>query len=114
VTPSWDGSDLQTGTEEMTLKAAVDDLLRGIDSVPQNAVLLEHGKKDGVLTLNFSSEFDSGYGSSAEQAILNGLRALAGQDPEVEELMILVEGQIVETLGHFEIMEPIPVHRSEA
>lgn len=65
---------------------------------------------DGSLaTLEFGEGVYKGYGSMEEIAFIRGLLATAAQFEGVERLQILVNGQPIESLGHLEIMDPIPV-----
>lgn len=67
-------------------------------------------KIEGALaTIDFGAGIQKGYGSMEEVALVRGLLATASQFSGVERLQILVEGSPVETFGHLELMDPIPV-----
>lgn len=64
-----------------------------------------------TLTIDFSPELLSGYSSTDEGTIVNGITTAAGQFPEVNKVQITVEGQPIDSLGHLELAQPLPIQR---
>ncbi len=78
--------------------------------LPEGARLLGVKTEDGIATADFSEELVSRFpgGSSNEAAtvysIVNTLTSLPG----VEKVQILVEGEVVETIGgHLDVSSPL-------
>ncbi len=68
--------------------------------------------KDRIALLDFSPEIEDGFGSSQEASFIKALQVSLGQLPGVDKFQILVNGQPIESLGHFEVTDPIEVTRS--
>jgi len=67
--------------------------------------------KDGIAIIDFNSELNQGFGSSEESILIKALQMGLGQFKEVEKFQIRIDGEIVESLGHFEIVDPVDVIR---
>ena len=66
----------------------------GLDSeMPNGAVLLGSSIKDGVITLNFSSEFTDYGGTAREEGILKQLAYTLRQCKDIKKIKLLVEGR---------------------
>jgi germination protein M len=66
----------------------------GLDSeMPGGAKLLGTSTKDGVITLNFSSEFINYGGTSREEGILKQLAFTLRQCKDIKKIKLQVEGR---------------------
>ncbi len=95
-----------------SLVQAINVSIHELKSVQHEAKLEEVRVKDGLATLYFTKELDSGYGSEGERILIDSIRRHAGQDSTINEIQILVGGEKIESLGHFSIEKPIPVIRT--
>lgn len=97
---------------EDPVRASVDLFVRRTKIAPEETRLLGlHVGEDGLAALSFNAALVGGYGSAAEAAFIEGLRRTLGQFKRVEAFQILVDGEVIESLGHFEIAGPITVVR---
>ncbi len=80
------------------------------DTVKANSVQI----KDHIALLDFSPEIQDGFGSSQEASFIKALQVSLGQLPDVNKFQILVNGQPIESLGHFEVTDPVDVIRPSA
>ncbi len=81
---------------------------------PEGTELLEAYWTDkGTLYLDWNRTLAQGFrgGSAREHALIASIVRTAGENlPGVERVMILVEGEPVETIGgHFDVLSPLPV-----
>lgn len=93
---------------------AVNEFLKESGGLPSSVSLLSVNVRDGLAELSFSEGFDSGTGSMDEATLINGLKAVLGQFPEISKFVIYSGGKQIEELGHFELLDPIettPVSR---
>lgn len=93
---------------------AVNEFLKESGGLPSSVSLLSVNVRDGLAELSFSEGFDSGTGSMDEATLINGLKAVLGQFPEIYKFVIYSGGKQIEELGHFELLDPIettPVSR---
>ncbi|GIK31915.1 MAG: hypothetical protein HND43_01875 [Armatimonadetes bacterium] len=74
-------------------------------------VLSVHINSDGLAALSFNKSLGQGLGSMDESTLVNGLRSVIGQFPEVNSMEMFADGEKIDTLGHFDFSEPIPVKR---
>lgn len=74
-------------------------------------VLSVHVNADGLAALSFNKTLGQGLGSMDESTLVNGLRCVIGQFPEVNSIEMFADGERIDTLGHFDFSEPIPVKR---
>ena len=66
----------------------------------------------GVLTADVSSGLQShGFGSEEESVLIKALQETLGQFERVKSFRLRSDGQVIDTLGHFEMTEPVPVTR---
>ncbi|MEA3466336.1 MAG: GerMN domain-containing protein [Thermodesulfobacteriota bacterium] len=84
-----------------------------IPVLPEQALLLGVQIIEGTVRLNFNRAFISYHpgGSSSELLTIHALvNTLAANFPHIRELVLLVEGQPIETLcGHVDLRQPIGV-----
>lgn len=97
------------------VKAAVQALIAGIPgspflALPKDTEVEIVSIKDGVCTVNFSNEITKvNVGSGGEGMVLSAIVATLGQFEGVDAVLILVDGQPMETLaGHVDITGPLP------
>ncbi len=91
------------------------ELLKGPESedlkrvIPEKTKILGVDINDNTAYVNFSSEILHGnYGSSLESMVLSTIIWTFTELPEADSVQILIEGEIVETLGgHMLISEPL-------
>lgn len=67
--------------------------------------------KDGLATIDFNAGIEKGYGSMEEATLIKALQMGLGQFKNVSRFQFRVEGRTVESLGHYEMAEPLPVIR---
>lgn len=96
-------------------RAILDELLKGPHSpklrhiLPQNPLLLSVSTKDGICTVNFSSEFLANDSLPTETATLNIFSIVNSLSSieAVDAVQILVDGKIIETVGGIETAAPL-------
>ena len=80
------------------------------ESVPHSATLLDLTVHDGLASANFSSELVKDFpgGSLTEACLLEAIVNTLTEFPEIDRVQILVEGEIVESIGgHILITKPL-------
>lgn len=97
-------------------RAAVEELIAGPQgkglqgTIPAGTELLDIGIKDGICTVDFSSEFRDNHwgGSSGELLTVYSVVNVLTQFPTVEKVQFLIDGQRVDTLvGHVDLSQPL-------
>jgi hypothetical protein len=78
-----------------------------------NAKVLSIEIENGIALLNANSAMLEGFGSLQESEVIEALSLTLGQFPNVKGFTISVEGTQLDTLGHFELENPVPVTRIE-
>ncbi len=101
-------------------RAAIHELIKGptaesgLDpSIPPGTRLRDIKIKDGLATVDFSEEIQSKHpgGSAGESITVDSIVNCLTQFPSVQEVQILIEGRVVETLaGHLDISKPLERH----
>lgn len=81
---------------------------------PEGTELLEtYWTERGTLYLDWNKVITQGFrgGSARERGLIASIVRTAGENlPGVERVMILVDGEPVETIGgHFDVLSPLPV-----
>ena len=94
-----EGEDPKTFVASHVLTAA------GLDAVRCLGVQV----KDGVALVEFSKELEDGVGSMEEGDFVKMLEVGFGQFSDVKSVQILVNGKPVDSLGHLELGDPLPV-----
>lgn len=101
-------ADCLRGTVQALVDGPVTDL---VAVLPSHAQIRDVIARDGVATVNFSSDLVSGHpgGSVSELLTIYSLAdTLAANFPHLRQVRILVEGEPVETLkGHVDLREPV-------
>jgi len=85
---------------------------RSLSACKIDARILGVEVKGGIAALDFNRDLQKGYGSMEEATFIKALQLGLGQFPEIEKFQIFVDGQTVDSLGHFELSGPIEVERS--
>ncbi len=104
-------------TEDANLPlVALKELVRGPTSsdlvrvIPEGTRVLSVEVKDGVAYANFSRELQSKHwgGSTGETFTVYAIVNTLTEFPEIEKVMLLIEGQVIGTLaGHLITSEPL-------
>lgn len=90
---------------------AVNALLESIPAVEKGARLRSVKVVGHMAELDFTTAFETTYGTDDERTILNGILTVLGQFPEIETARFLVDGHPIESLGNVELVDPQPVLR---
>ena len=79
--------------------------------IPKGTRLLGLKIEGDLATVNLSREFKTRFaGGSEEEALAIGVIVrTAGQFPEIRRVRLLVEGKPIDSLGHFDLSEPLDV-----
>jgi hypothetical protein len=101
---------LPPGTDGMV--AALNAYLRKVPAVPSAARVRSVRVERRVATVDFSAEFDAGYGTEDERTIVEGVLTTMGQFPGVDTVRFLINGEETQGIGNIDLSTPQPVHRS--
>lgn len=74
--------------------------------------VLDVDVRNGLATISLNGAFAAGYGTDDESVLLAGISRALGQFPAIEKVEFYVDGVKLDTLGHIELVEPLPVIRS--
>ena len=98
-------------------RAAMNELIKGptaqsglYASIPPGTRLKDIKIEDGLATVDFTESIQSKHpgGSAGESLTIGSIVNTLTQFPSVQEVQILVEGRVVETLaGHLDISKPL-------
>lgn len=117
-TPRFEGENLRFTAEPKAvpsdLKPEVFAVQAFLDAskVTENAVrVLNVDIKFGVAVISFNAAFQAGYGSEDEHILLEGIRRAVGQFPGAKFVEFYIDGTRIDTLGHSDLSEPLPVIR---
>lgn len=81
--------------------------------ITSNAARVTSASLQGdTLVVTFSPEIMGGYGSEDESTLINGLLLTAGQFDEVQKMVFKIGDDEIDSLGHVEIANPMPVQRN--
>lgn len=117
LTPKFVGDDLTFSVDKLTPPAGVDpkvwvvnEYLKTLDSVPSDAKVLNCTVDDSTrtATVDFNAAIQSGYGTTDEMTLINGVLTVLGQFENVKAVKFTVEGQSIETLGNIDLTQPQP------
>lgn len=117
--PSFSGNDLVFTAEPRTVPGdqkpevfAVQAFLDASRIPEKDARVLNVDIKFGVAAVSFNAAFQSGYGSEDESVLLEGIRRAVGQFPGAKFVEFYIDGTRIDTLGHADLSEPLPVIRT--
>ncbi|VDN47052.1 conserved protein of unknown function [Petrocella atlantisensis] len=96
-------------------KASILGLIEGTNSstlspsIPDGTRLLSINLENGLCTVDFSRAFVENHpgGSAGELMTLGSIVNTLTEFPEIERVQILVEGQVIETIGNISLEEPL-------
>ena len=116
LTPSYSGEKLELKGKEIDpipnenqIVTAVNGYLDSAKITPKGARLAS-AKMDGDLViLNFSSEFETTYGSEDEKTLVQGIVASVKQFKGANMVLFQVDGHELETLGHIDLTAPLTI-----
>ncbi len=119
--PKREGEKLKFDTASFTIPdgsdpriEAVNEFLRRSPVGPEGAKLRQITIEEGEARLDFSPEIEAGQGSFDEATLIQGLRAVLGQFPEIQRFRLFTGGREIKEMGHFELGDPfdvLPVNR---
>ena len=119
--PVYQGEDLKFEKRTVDIPLGEDprafvitQFLKRTAIVETNVRLLSVEIKDGLANLYFNGDIQQTLGSEDESVVVNGIAACLGQFPDVTAYLIYADGELVETLGHFDLTEPIKVKRFDS
>lgn len=67
--------------------------------------------KDRIALIDFTPSLEDGLGSMEEATLVKAMQMTIGQFSDVDGFQFIVDGQALDTLGHFELDTPVPVIR---
>ncbi len=116
-TPHYDPKgnlSLKPGLAHATTKEdprvfAVNQYLAQLSMVPKDARAKACTVRSGVATIDFTSSFDTTYGTEDEQTILKGILTAMSQFPEVRRVLFTVDGKPLSSIGNVDLTDPQPV-----
>ena len=108
------------GDTEITLEKSLEPVPEGVNAMAfavtqtmrafrlNQVRALDVELKDGKATIFFNPALlETGFGSMQESMLVKAIRATMSQFPDVKGVELSVEGQRVETLGHFDLDNPL-------
>lgn len=115
--PTYTASgDLKYEKTEITIPQGADRYITVINAylkeckiAPAGAQAVSTELNGKTLTVKFNKEFDQTYGSDDERTLVQGILASIGQFPEVNFVQFTIEGTPMESMGHLDLSEPLPV-----
>jgi len=119
LVPTMNGMELTFQSETRPMPAgsnpmvfAVNEYLKQIPAVPKDARLVGVEVIDHTAIMQFNRVFgETTYGSEDEKTVLDGLCATMGMFPDVSQIKLEAEGKGIDSLGHVELGDPLPVTR---
>jgi hypothetical protein len=67
--------------------------------------------KERVALIDFNPALDEGFGSMEEANLIKALQMSLGQFKEIDAFQLRIEGETLDSLGHFELDTPVKVIR---
>lgn len=109
-TLSFKGEKVKVPAGANRYAAAVDGFLSRAKIAPSGSKVVSAVVDDrGILTLSFSKQFDTTYGTEDERTIVEGILEAVRQFKEVASVRFQVLGKPLETLGSIDLTEDQPV-----
>ena len=108
---TYSSSEKEAPTDQDPKVFAVNEYLHQIPAVDKNAHVLAINVKNGVANLSMSKEFGLSYGMEDEKLILDGIANTLGSMEGIDKFILSMDGQPIDTLGHADLTEPMPVIR---
>ena len=118
--PSYAGGQFSTRTEPTQVPAgqdpvvfAANNYLDKLKNIPKEVDITSVTVKNQIATVNFNQAMNGvSFGSEDEQIFVEGMLKVLGQFPEISNVLFTIDGRPIETFGHFEVLDPVPVQRS--
>lgn len=112
-TPTYEGDELQLHESATKVHAGQNRYLAAINGFLSgygHAGKANSAKVEGdVLVVDLSREYNEGLSSEDETTLVNGIIATAKQFPKVNKVRFLVNGEPVDTFGHLDLTQDMPV-----
>lgn len=112
--------DLKYTKTEITIPEGADRYITVINAylkethiAPGDARAESTELKGKTLTIKFNKAFDKTYGSDDERTLVNGILASLSQFSEVNFVVFTIEGTPMDSMGHLDLSEPLPVESAE-
>lgn len=103
VTPLKEGADAKA--------AAIARYIVQVPAVPAEAKVRSVKVQGRTAVIDFSKEFDAGYGTEDERALIEGIVTTMGQFADVDQVQILIDGKPTQGIGNIDLSSPLPVVR---
>lgn len=104
-------AEVKVGKSGQELRAqqakVVDDAIHEIGFENVRVLSVEVVGKNAILDMN--TAVTEGFGSGSEAEFLAAIRKSLTKFPEIDTFQIRVDGQMIESLGHVDFVEPKPV-----
>lgn len=120
IQPHATGPDIDFTRKSGTSPAGADPVVTAVNLfldrcpfVPHDARALSASVKDRVALIDFSSPFEQTYGTTDEEALLQGLQRSVGQFKNIDSVILAVNGHHLDTLGNVEINDGFTVIRPD-
>lgn len=111
--PTYEGDELQLHESTTKVHAGQNRYLAAINGFlgsSGHAGKANSAKVEGdVLVVDLSKEYNEGLSSEDETTLVNGIIATAKQFPKVNKVRFLVNGEPVDTFGHLDLTQDMPV-----
>ncbi|MCW5939148.1 MAG: GerMN domain-containing protein [Fimbriimonadaceae bacterium] len=107
----FDKSQAKAAPKEDPKVFALNEFLKGLPMVPKGARAKSVKVANGVATVDFTTEFETFYGTEDEQTVLKGILTTLGQFEDVDKAVFTVEGKPLESIGNVDLGEPQQVMR---
>lgn len=116
--PVYKGEELTFEKRESTVEAGRDPRVHVIQEYLKRTQIADPASrilsvevKDGMAMLYFNEAFRHTMGSGDESVLVNGLAACLGQFKDIDEFQLYADGELIESFGHLDLLEPIKVNR---
>ncbi|MBX3096673.1 MAG: GerMN domain-containing protein [Fimbriimonadaceae bacterium] len=118
--PSYAGGQFSTRTEPTRVPAgqdpmvfAINNYLDKLKNVPKEVDVTNITVKNQIASVNFNDKMNGvSFGSEDEQIFVEGMVKVLSQFPEINSVIFTVDGRRIETFGHFEVLDPVPIQRA--
>ena len=126
--PVSGGNEIKLQNERVDIPAGVDPVEAALtklfetandtskpSAIPKGTMLRSLKVEDGIARVDVSREFNqlAKRGSTTESLAENALRSTLAQFPQIQKMLLLVEGKPFES-EHADWSEPVPVRESNA
>lgn len=113
--PAIRGESVMLAAEKVAVPAGADAkkfvVEQAMATCKIDARILGVEVKGGIAALDFNQDIQKGFGSMEEAAFIKSLQLGLGQFKDVDKFQVFVDGQAIDSLGHFELSGPVDVER---